>query len=67
MRGEHRVDPKNSRPYRQEMALEHLPGMADYPVRQALDEGISRVVGLPDLDKLGEILASEPVAFERRL
>ena len=41
--------------------------MADYPVRQALDEGISRVVGLPDLDKLGEILASEPVAFERRL
>lgn len=50
-----------------QMALERLPGMADCAARQALDDGISRIVGLPDLDRLREFLASEPVVSERSL
>ena len=41
--------------------FERLPGMAHCPARTALDEGISEVLGLPDLATLRMLLASEPV------
>ena len=47
--------------------FERLPGMVDCPARQALDAGISRILGLPDLSKLRNLLASEPVVSNRRL
>ena len=47
--------------------FERLPGMVDCPARQALDAGISRILGLPDLSKLRDLLASEPVVSNRRL
>ena len=50
-----------------EAEFERLPGMVDCPARQALDAGISRILGLPDLSKLRDLLASEPVVSNRRL
>ena len=50
-----------------EAEFERLPGMAHCPARQALDAGISRILGLPDLSKLRDLLASEPVVSNRRL
>ncbi len=50
-----------------EMEFERLPNMVDCPARTALDDGISRILGLPDLRKLRELLASEPVVSNRRL
>ena len=50
-----------------EVEFERLPGMVDCPARQALDAGISRILGLPDLSKLRDLLASEPVVSNRRL
>ena len=50
-----------------ETEFERLPGMAHCPARQALDDGISRILGLPDLSKLRDLLASEPVVSNRRL
>ena len=47
--------------------FERLPSMVDCPARQALDVGISRILGLPDLSKLRDLLASEPVVSNRRL
>ena len=47
--------------------FERLPGMAECPARTALDEGISDVLGLPDLSKLRVLLASEPVVCGRGL
>ena len=47
--------------------LERLPGMAHCPARRALDDGISEVLCLPDLGKLRDLLASEPVVSNRRL
>ena len=47
--------------------FERLPSMVDCPARQALDAGISRILGLPDLSKLRDLLASEPVVSNRRL
>ena len=47
--------------------FERLPGMADCPARTALDEGISEILGLPDLGKLRVLLASEPVVCGRGL
>ena len=41
--------------------------MAYCPARRRLDEGISEIMGLPDLGKLRELLASEPVVSGRRL
>ncbi len=41
--------------------FERLPGMADCPARTALDEGMSEILGLPDLRGLRVLLASEPV------
>ncbi len=50
-----------------EAEFERLPGMAHCPARQALDSGVSRILGLPDLSKLRDLLASEPVISNRRL
>ena len=50
-----------------EADFERLPGMADCQARRALDNGISRIFGLPDLSTLRVLLASEPVVSNRRL
>ena len=50
-----------------ESEFERLPGMAHCPARKFLDDGISRILGLPDLSKLRDLLASEPVVSNRRL
>ena len=50
-----------------EAEFDRLPAMAHCPARRALDDGISRILGLPDLSKLRELLASEPVVSNRRL
>ena len=49
------------------MEFERLPAMAECPARRALDDGLSAILGLPDLSKLRELLASEPVVSNRRL
>ena len=41
--------------------FERLPGMADCAARSALDDGVSKILGLPDLRRLRVLLASEPV------
>ena len=50
-----------------EAEFERLPGMAYCPARRSLDDGISQILGLPNLDKLRDLLASEPVVSNRRL
>ena len=50
-----------------EEEFERLPAMAYCPARRALDDGISKILGLPGLGKLRELLASEPVVSGRRL
>ena len=50
-----------------EAEFERLPSMGDCPARRALDDGVSEILGLPDLGKLRELLASEPVVSNRRL
>ncbi len=47
--------------------FERLPGMTHCPARQALDNGISQILELPDLTTLRHLLASEPVISNRRL
>ena len=47
--------------------FERLPGMAHCPARRSLDAGVSKILGLPDLDTLRDLLASEPVVSNRRL
>ena len=47
--------------------FERLPAMGECPTRRRLDEGISEILGLPDLDGLRRLLASEPVVSNRRL
>ena len=47
--------------------FERLPQMANCPARTALDDGISDILGLPDLRRLRVLLASEPVVCNRRL
>ena len=37
--------------------FESLPGMADCSARQRLDDGISEILGLPDLSNLHRLLA----------
>ena len=44
-----------------------LPEMVDDPARAALDDGVSRILGLPDLAPLRRLLASEPVVSNQRL
>ena len=50
-----------------EEEFERLPGMAHCPARRSLDDGVSRILGLPDLGTLRALLASEPVVSNRRL
>ena len=50
-----------------EAEFERLPGMATCSTRRSLDDGISRIPGLPNLTKLRDLLASEPVVSNRRL
>ena len=47
--------------------FERLPAMADCPARRSLDDGVSQILGLPNLAKLRDLLASEPVVSNRRL
>ncbi len=47
--------------------FERLPGMEECPARRRLDDGISEVLGLPDLSTLRQLLASEPVVTNERL
>ena len=44
-----------------------LPQMEDCYARSRLDEGLSRILGLPDLRTLRRLLASEPVVANERL
>ena len=46
---------------------QRLPEMVDCPTRSALDDGLSDVLGLPELIGLRSQLASEPVISNRRL
>ena len=50
-----------------EAEFDRLPRMANCKARRALDQGISRILGLPDLATLRTLLASEPVVSNRRL
>jgi len=50
-----------------ESEFERLPGMATCPSRRDLDDGLSRILGLPDLGTLRLLLGSEPVVSNRRL
>ena len=50
-----------------EEEFERLPGMANCPTRRRLDDGISEILGLPDLATLRDLLASEPVVSNTRL
>ena len=50
-----------------EAEFERLPGMANCQARRALDDGLSRILGLPDLGTLRNLLTSEPVVSNRRL
>ena len=47
--------------------FERLPAMADCAARRRLDDGLSEILGLPNLDGLRRLLASEPVVSNRRL
>ena len=50
-----------------EAEFERLPSMANCPARRRLDDGISAILGLPDLGNLRRLLASEPVVSNERL
>ncbi len=50
-----------------EAEFERLPDMVDCPARRALDDGLSEILGLPNLEGLRRLLASEPVVSNRRL
>ena len=50
-----------------EAEFDRLPGMAGCQTRRALDDGLSRILGLPDSGTLRTLLASEPVVSNRRL
>jgi hypothetical protein len=50
-----------------EAEFERLPGMVECAARRSLDEGLSQILGLPDLENLRRLLASEPTVSNRRL
>ena len=50
-----------------EEEFERLPGMAHCPTRRRLDDGVSEILGLPDLATLRDLIASEPVVSNTRL
>ena len=48
-------------------SFERLPAMVDCPTRSKLDDGLAKILDLPDLLPLRRLLASEPVVSNRRL
>ncbi len=50
-----------------ETEFQRLPEMHECPARRALDNGLSAILGLPDLSSLRSLLATEPVVSNRRL
>ena len=50
-----------------EAEFERLPGMVECAARRSLDQGLSQILGLPDLENLRRLLASEPTVSNRRL
>ena len=50
-----------------EEEFERLPAMSECAARRRLDDGLSEILGLPNLDGLRRLLASEPVVSNRRL
>ena len=50
-----------------ENEFERLPAMTECASRRRLDDGLSEILGLPNLDGLRRLLASEPVVSNRRL
>ena len=50
-----------------ETDFERLPGMSSCRARKVLDDGLSEVLGLPNLGTLRALLASEPVVSNTRL
>ena len=50
-----------------EAEFERLPAMAHCPARQSLDDGLSEILGLPNLGTLRALIASEPVVSNLRL
>ena len=50
-----------------EEEFERLPAMRECQTRRALDDGLSRILGLPDLSPLRTLLATEPVVSNHRL
>ena len=51
----------------EKMEFARLPEMAECPARRAIDDGMSTILGLPDLSGLRELLATEPVVSNERL
>ena len=51
----------------EKMEFARLPEMVGCPARRALDDGMSTILGLPDLSGLRELLATEPVVSDERL
>ena len=47
--------------------FERLPAMAECAARRCLDDGLSAILGLPDLSGLRRLLATEPVVANARL
>ena len=47
--------------------FERLPAMAECAARRRLDDGVSEILGLPELDGLRRLLATEPVVANGRL
>ena len=47
--------------------FERLPAMAECAARRRLDDGLSAILGLPDLSGLRRLLATEPVVANGRL
>ena len=47
--------------------FERLPAMAECAARRRLDDGMSEILGLPDLAGLRSLLATEPVVANARL
>ena len=47
--------------------FKRLPSMAHCEARRALNEGLSKILGLPDLTTLRTLIATEPVVSNRRL
>ncbi len=50
-----------------EEEFERLPAMGHCPSRRRLDDGVSEILGLPNLVTLRDLLASEPVVSNARL